>query len=85
MAVKGYAEVAGGVDWGAGTADIMDYIPDGSCRCLFEGRGIEIDKMAQGQLPGVVAINTDQTQAAHVKIMFAGKIAVELVRGLQDP
>ena len=85
MAVKGDAEVAGGIDRGAGTADIMDNVPDCSRRRLFEGMGIEVDKMAGGQLSAVVTVDTDQAEAPHVKIMLAGKIAVELVRRLQCP
>lgn len=49
--------------------------------------GIEVDKMARGQLSRIVAIGTDQAQAALVamKIMFAGEITVELVWWLQNP
>ena len=77
------AEVAGGIDWCAGTADIIDNVSDGRRRCLFEGMGIEIGKMAQVQLSAIMAIDTDQAQTANVKIMFTREITVELVRRLQ--
>src|SRR6185369_9580948 len=85
MAAEGDAEVAGGIDGGAGTAAIMDNVPDGGCRRLFEGRGIEVAEMPQGQLSAVVAIDADQAQAAYVKIVFAREVTVELFRGLQRP
>src|SRR6185369_336156 len=83
MADKADAEVAGGIDRGAGTAHIIDNVPDGRRRCLFEGMGIEVDKMAQVQLSAIMAIDTDQAQTANVKIMFTREITVELVRRLQ--
>src|SRR6185369_11435402 len=85
MALKGDAEVAGGIDRSAGTADITDNVPDGLCRYLFEVMCFDVDKMARSQLSAIVTIDTDQTKTPHVKIMFAGKKTVELVRRLQCP
>lgn len=78
-------KVAGCVVWSTGASHITDGVPGGRGRQLFKGRGVEVDKMAYGQLAGIMALGTCKADGEDVEIVSAGEVTVELVRRLLHP